>query len=514
MPDLTGRFANLSPAELARLSTLLRQKRSQEGAPLAIVRRDTQCAPLSFSQERLWFFHQLDPHNTTYHISEVVLVSGDLDVGVLERCFQAILERHTILRSAIVAHGDGVIQQIVPIEPWTLTHSDITAMTEQEHHAEITRLARALDSEPFDLSRPPFLRARLLRRSLTEHVLLLTMHHIISDGWSLGIMIHELQAFYTAFVQQQPAKLLPLAIQYGDFADWQRQQLRDAEHERLLSYWRTQLAGAPKESPLATQYSRSDVFSSDGAHEILVISTSSKEALQALAVAENASLFMVLLTAFKIVLCYLSQSHDIVIGTDIANRRRLETEPLIGMFVNQLVLRTQLEGNPSFRECLRRVRDVTLGADAHQDLPFHQLVQAIAPTRNLARNPLFQVLFVLQNAPLPPVNLPGLSMRLLTAELESYSAAFDLSLLLSEQSDKLVGIARYRTALFEAATIRRILYLLEETIAAVISDSGSPLHQVLGKLKHIEERYWQAERQQLRQTGQQALQQLRKRRQE
>ncbi|WP_414574316.1 condensation domain-containing protein, partial [Nostoc sp. CCY 9925] len=297
--------------------------------------------------------------------------------------------------------------------------------SEVEREAETMRLASEEAQRPFDLSQGPLLRATLLRLDEKENVLLLTMHHIVSDGWSTGVLVREIAVLYEAFSAGKLSPLPELPIQYTDFAYWQRQWLQGEVLETQLAYWKQQLAGAPQVLELPTDYNRPAVQTFQGASEPLVLPKALSEGLKTLSQQEGVTLFMTLLAAFKVLLHRYTKQDDIMVGTPIANRNRTETEGLIGFFVNTLVIRTELSDNPSFQKFLTQVREVALGAYAHQDLPFEKLVEELQPERNLSHTPLFQVMFVLQNAPIPPLKLSGLSLSPL--KLNTTTAKFDLT---------------------------------------------------------------------------------------
>ena len=321
---------------------------------------------------------------------------------------------------------------------------------------------------PFDLASEPLVRARLLDLGEDEHVLLLTMHHIISDGWSMGVLVRELAAVYSACSNNLPSPLAELPIQYADFALWQRQWLQKEVLNGQLAYWKQQLDGAPEVLALPTDRPRPAQHSFRGAHQGFTLSKSLSDAVAALSKSEGVTLFMTLLAAFGTLLYRYTGEDDILIGTPIANRNFAEIEGLIGFFVNTLVLRTNLSGHPSFRQMLSRVREVALSAYAHQDLPFEQLVESLQPERSLSHTPLFQVMFVLQNAPMPDESIPGLTLTPLA--VETTSAKFDLTLSLTQTQLGLSGSWEYNTDLFDAATIARMTGHFETLLTAIVAN--------------------------------------------
>ena len=349
----------------------------------------------------------------------------------------------------------------------TLPIVDLRELPETERETEVQRLVTTEAQRPFDLAEGPLVRATVLRLGENEHVGLLTMHHIVSDGWSTGILIREMAILYEAFCSGRPTTLPELPIQYADFAHWQRQWLEGEVLETQLTYWKKQLGGAPPLLELPTDHTRPTVQTFRGAHQSLPLPKNISAGLKALSRQQGVTLFMTLLAAFKILLHSYTSQDDIIIGTPIANRNRLEIEGLIGFFVNTLVLRTDLSGDPDFRELLRRVREVCLGAYAHQDLPFERLVEELHLARNLSRNPLFQVMFVLQNARLDTLELPGLTLNPL--EVDSGTTHFDLTLHIADNEHELIATLAYNTDLFETASIARMLRhyeMLLETVCA------------------------------------------------
>ncbi|MBV9124651.1 MAG: amino acid adenylation domain-containing protein, partial [Planctomycetes bacterium] len=422
--------------------------------------------PLSFAQQRLWFLDQLEPGHPFYNIPAALRLTGALDVTALERSLAEIVRRHEVLRTTFAVEDGRPVQAIAPELTLSLPVVDLSGLPAAECESEVRRLAWEEAQRPFDLTRGPLERVTLLRLGDREHVLLLTLHHIVADGWSIGICLRELAALYTAFTSGRPSPLPELPIQYADFARWQRQWLQGDILDNQLAYWKERLAGVPA-LELPTDRPRPAVQTFRGATCSWMLSDKFSRRLQGLSRREGATLYMVLLAAFQALLHRYTGQDDIAVGSPIANRTRAETEGLIGFFVNTLVLRTDLSGNPSFRELLARVREAALGAFAHQDLPFERLVEELQPRRDLSRSPLFQVLFTLQNTPLPQLELPGLKPSLLEVPVET--AKFDLSLTLAETGQGLCASLEYNTDLFEAATIRRLLghwqTLLEDAVA-------------------------------------------------
>ncbi len=424
--------------------------------------------PLSYAQQRLWFFDQFEPDSVVYNLSEALRLSGSLDIAALERAIGEVLRRHEVMRSTFKAVEGRPVQVIRDFEPVTLPVVDLAALPHEEQATEVTRLANIESQKPFDLEHGPLLRASLLRLSDTEHVLLCTMHHIISDGWSIGVLIREMVALYEAFSAGKPLPLAELRIQYADYAVWQREWMQGEVLERQLDYWRRQLEGVPPLLSLPTDRPRPAVHSSRGATLPIIVPEPLLDALKELARSEGVTLFMLLLAAFQTLLARYSRQTDIVTGTPIAGRNHAETEGLIGFFVNTLALRTDISGNPTFRELLVRVREVALAAYAHQDLPFEKLVDELQPERSLSYAALFQVMFVLQNAPQGVLKLPGLKLQPLGSEVKATN--YDLTLSMTERDSSLHGILEYSTDPFEAKTVRRMgahfVNLLKAVVAA------------------------------------------------
>jgi non-ribosomal peptide synthetase component F/acyl carrier protein len=468
--------------------------------PLERVARSGRL-PLSFAQQRMWFLSQLEPDSPFYNTPSAVRLRGPLDVAALQRCFEEIVRRHEVLRTTFTTEQGEPRQVIAPSLAVPLPVVDLTHLPESEREAEALRLASEEAQRPFDLSRGPVLRATLLALGPEEHVALFTLHHIVSDGWSIGVVLRELWALYDAFRQGQPSPLPELTVQYADFAAWQRQWLEEAapgqesELERQLGWWRERLAGSPRAVALPTDRPRPAVRSHRGAHVTRVLPAELLAALHTLGRQEGATLFMVLLAAFQAVLSRAGGQEDLVLGTPVANRRHPALESLIGFFVNTLVLRTDLSGNPTFRELLGRARDTTLGASAHQDVPFERLVEALQPERDMAYAPLFQVLFVLQNAAPLKLELPGLSLEAL--DFQHGTSKFDLQLYAAEVDGRLVTHLVYATDLFEQPTAARLLSGLEAVLRAVVEDPTRPLLslELLTEAEREQQRQQEAQRQ-------------------
>src|SRR6266851_2615128 len=392
----------------ALLADLLRQQAER-----------ARTAPLSFAQQRLWLLAQIEPDSAAYNISRALHMQGELNVPALRQTFNTIVARHDVLRGCFDLIDGGPVQLIAPHLEIDIPVVDLEQLPESERQREVARLVTAEARRPFDLARGPLLRTSLLKLSSQDHVLLLTMHHIVSDGWSLGILVKEMAAIYQAIIEHRQVDLTELPIQYADFARWQREWLQGEVLEDQLGYWRQHLAGAPVVLNLPVANPRRSMQTFSGGRCFRRLSAAQIVALVGLSRREGATLFMTLLAAFETLLYRYSGQEDLVVGTPIAGRNRAETEELIGFFVNTLPLRTSLAGNPTFRELLRRVRETALGAYAHQDLPFERMVEELQPERDLSRNPLTQVMFALQNIPRGQLSLPRLTLSALKLDSET-----------------------------------------------------------------------------------------------
>ncbi|HEX9940914.1 MAG TPA: amino acid adenylation domain-containing protein, partial [Thermoanaerobaculia bacterium] len=436
-----------------------------ESPPLVRVARDGDLS-LSFAQQRLWLLDQLAPGNPFYNLSGALRLNGALDAGVLASVVREVVRRHETLRTGFASVDGRPVQRIAPALGFELPVVDLSDRPASEREAEARRLAAEQARHPFDLGRPPLLRASLLRLGVAEHVLLYAMHHIVSDGWSMGVLIGEVARLYAAFTEGKPSPLPELPVQYADFAAWQRGWLQGEILERQLDHWQERMAGAPVVE-LPTDRPRPPVQSFRGATWRTSLSAELSSSLSALAREHGVSLFMVLLAGFDALVSRYTGLEDIVVGTPVAGRTRAELEGLIGFFVNTLVLRTDLGGDPPASEVLSRVRDTAVGAYAHQDLPFEHLVEKLQPQRDLSRNPLFQLMFNLLSAPAERVEAGDLSLSRL--ESPGSTALFDLQVYLTETEQGIATAWEYATDLFEAPTVERLAHhfaILLEGMAA------------------------------------------------
>jgi pristinamycin I synthase-3/4 len=435
--------------------------------------------PLSFAQERLWFIDQLLAGSSAYNMPSAVRLSGRLDSGAFERALGELVRRHESLRTTFTARGGRPVQVIHPERRPPLPRVDLCALGGAGREVEALRLAREEAARAFDLAREIPLRITLLRLAPDEHLVLLTLHHIASDGWSTAVFLRELTALYGAFIHGMPSPLPELPIQYADFAVWQREWLAAGPMAAQLDYWKRQLDGLEEELELPADHPRPKVESFRGGREPLVLPASLTRDLAALTRRHGLTLAMTLLAGFKLLLARASGRSDIALGVAIANRNRREVEGLIGFFVNTLVLRTGLSGGPGFRELLARVREVALGAYAHQDLPFEKLVEELKPGRDLSRNPLIQVMFGFQNFPRQTVEVEGLTFSPLErGGAETGTSKFDLTLFLYQNDDVVFGALEHSRDLFEAATVRRMLAHFENLLRAAVADPEAPVAEL------------------------------------
>lgn len=423
--------------------------------------------PLSFAQERLWFIEQLEPGRAFNNIPIALRLAGPLNAAALEKALNETLHRHASLRTTFRNRNGRPFAVVEPPRWLTVSRFDLSELPAAARDADVLRLLEEA-RRPFDLAHGPLLRARLLRLAPDEHLLLLVTHHIACDGWSLGVLYRELSALYEAFVHERPSPLPALTVDYADFAHWQREWLQGPVIEAQLTYWKQQLRGAQTALGLPTDRPRSPLQTYPGATRCLALPANLAAALRTLSRQEDATLFMVLLAAWQTLLHRYSGQEDILVGSPIAGRTRVETENLIGFFLNTLVFRGDLSGDPTFRELLKRVRQAALGAYAHQDLPFEKLVDALQLERDLSRSPLFQVMFVLQNEPLRPLKLAGLKLN--PIHVHSGTAKFDLLLSLEESADGIGGFIEYNTDLFDAATIARMLGHCQTLLESIATD--------------------------------------------
>ncbi|MEJ6479888.1 non-ribosomal peptide synthase/polyketide synthase [Nostoc punctiforme UO1] len=468
-------FAAATLAELAREIEQLQQQvlrlRSvqdlQLSAPPILPRAENAQLALSYAQQRLWFLDQFEPNSPFYNMSIALRLAGTVEVAALEQSFQQIIHRHEALRTNFIT-VNGQATQIIQTETnWTVSVVDLKHLSTTKQEIASQQLVQQQAIQPFELATQALVRATLVVLSETEHILLMCIHHIVSDGWSIGLFLQELAALYNAYSQGKSSTLAPLPIQYADFALWQRQWLQGEVLQSQLSYWQQKLASAPTLLSLPTDRPRPAVQTYQGTHQEFALSEELTSKLAKLSQEQGVTLFITLLAAFDTLLYRYTGTEDILVGSPIANRDRSEIEGLIGFFVNTLVMRTDLSGNPSFSELLGRVREMAMEAYSHQHLPFEMLVEALQPERDLSHSPLFQVMFVLQNAPTSGLELTGLTVSSLP--IKGTTSRFDLTLIMQNTPTGLVGVWEYNTDLFDASTIERMtghfVTLLEGIIA-------------------------------------------------
>ncbi|MEW6736579.1 MAG: amino acid adenylation domain-containing protein, partial [Acidobacteriota bacterium] len=461
---LNSMFEAPTVAGLAEKIEIARRAKEESSVlPLKPIQRD-KFLPTSFAQQRLWFLHQMEPDNAFYNISMGIRISGNLDRDVLLESFNRIIDRHESLRTVFVNNNGTPVQIISESGSLTIPLINLTDLPDDEREAKAQMLIEQESQKPFELSGESLLRATLLQLSEEVYILLIVIHHIISDGWSMGLLLKELAIHYQSLLEGRSLQLSELPIQYADFSVWQREWLQGEVLQKQLSYWKSRLDGAPTVFELPTDRARPVLETFRGAKQSFLLSKTLTEELKTLSRKEGCTLFMTLLAAFKVLLYRYTNQQDIVIGSPIANRNRHEIENLIGFFVNMLVLRTDLSGRPTFRKLLARVREVALGAYEHQDLPFEKLVEELLSGRDTSRNPLFQVVFALHNNPLPVIEISGLTLNQVSdltlnqvEIVDNKTAKFDLILHMWDKKEGIVGELEYNSDLFDPSTIERVI---------------------------------------------------------
>lgn len=463
--------AKLSASQQELLKKRLQAAQSGTTDARRIPRSSYQgTAPLSFSQEWLWFLLNRWRHNgpSPIYIMPVAMhLKGNLNVAALERSMNEVVRRHESLRTTFDIVDGRRVQVIAASLTVPMPVIDLRALAEAERETETRRLIYEEARRLFDLTRGPLIRVNVLQLGDEEHAVLMTMHHIISDGWSMAVLTQELAALYEAFSNNRPSPLPELSIQYADYAVWQRRRLESEEFEKQLSYWKQHLEGAPLVLELPTDHPRPAIQTSRGARQSVVLPKDLTEGLKELGRREKVSLFMTLLAAFKTLLYRYTGQDDILVGTHIAGRGRVEVEQLIGFFLNNLALRTKLAGDPSFKELLERERDTVLGAFAHQDVSFLKLVETFQPQEDLSRSPLVQVFFVLENTPAPTLDFSNLSMSFMNTG--TGTATRELILVVTEDDGELTAIFSYNADLFEPETMKRMLSNYQAVLADIVA---------------------------------------------
>ena len=439
-------------------------------------RTDGERLPLSYAQQRLWFLEQMEPDSAIYNVPFALRVTGELVVGVLEDSLREVIRRHEVLRTRFELR-DGEAEQVIDEQvEFNLAVEDLSGLEREAAERAVQELARAEAQRGFDLRTGPLLRAKLLQLSANEHELLLTMHHIVSDGWSLSVLVKEIGTLYQAYAQGESSPLPELEVQYADYAVWQREYLQGEVLEKQLSYWREQLAGAAPVLELPADRPRPQFQTFSGSVLSCDLPVEVSEKLEALSQREGVTLFMSLLAAFDVLLWRYTGQADLSVGTPIAGRNQAEIEGLIGFFVNTLVLRVQMNGRESYRELLGRVREVTLGAFGHQDVPFERLVEELQPERDLSHTPLFQVVFALQNVPHQQIELPGLSLS--PEASDNQTAKYDLTLRMYQTDSGLSASVEYNSDLFERATMARLLDQFQTLLESINANPDLPISKL------------------------------------
>ncbi|PMB24627.1 non-ribosomal peptide synthetase [Fischerella thermalis] len=467
------KYSNLSPAKKALLE---KWKGGKVKADIIPKRQISKNIPLSFSQQRLWFIDQLYHGSSFYNIPIAFHVQGNLNIAALQQSLNEILKRHEVWRTNFTLVNAEPVQEITTQVYWDLPIINLEHLSGKNWEEKVKQLVAKEAKKPFNLAKGLLVRATLLRLSEEEHILLVTMHHIITDGWSCGVFLRELSTLYAAFSTNQPSPLSELPIQYADFAVWQRDRIQGKILTTQLNYWKQQLKGELPVLQLPTDRPRPTVTTFAGAKEYFTFSTTLTNALRQLSQREDATLFMSLLAAFNVLLYRYTDQEDILIGSPIANRNRAELEGMLGLFVNTLVLRNNLSGNPSFRELLHRVREMTLDAYAHQDLPFEMLVEELQPERDLSRNPLYEVMFVLQNTPSSVEEVSGLTLH--TLDFDSGTAQLDIFLSMSESEERLTGCLEYNTDIFDSATITQFINNFQTLLENIVANPEQRLSEL------------------------------------
>ncbi len=456
----------------SQASDLSREKRELLELLLSQQSDEFNSFPLSHAQQRLWFLDQLEPGSPAYNISAAVRLTGPLNIEVLERSLNEIVRRHESLRTTFKTIDGRPVQVIASSLTLPLPVTNLSAASDDVAQQLMSDEAR----RPFDLDHGPLLRFRALRRGENDHVILLTMHHIVSDGWSMSVFIREMAALYEAFSQHAPSPLPELLIQYADFVLWEQQHLQGELVEQQLAYWKRQLAGELPVLQLPSDRPRPAVQTNHGERLPVSFPLQLTESLKSLSQREGATLYMTLLAGFQALLSRYSNQEDIAVGSSIAGRNRPEIEDLIGFFLNTLVMRTDLSGNPTFIELLQRVREVALGAYGNQDVPVEMLLEALHPDRNTSHNALFQVLFILQNTPAASFKVADITLE--PIELDTETAKFDLTLDLTETEKGIEGWLEYNTDLFERETVAAMMRHFETLLASVVADPNQRLESL------------------------------------
>lgn len=481
LPEMSNNFEsidNLSSKKRELFELLLRQGREKQPRAIQALprRKGVNTFPVSFAQRRLWFLDQFEPGNPAYNITSAVRLIGRLNASAVEQSVAEVIRRHEVVRMTFDAVGGEPVQQLGGEVLRHLPVIDLSRLSQGDGDLQAKALVELEARRPFNLTKGPLLRCGLARLAGSEHIVILCMHHIISDGWSIGVLITEMGSLCTDYLAGSPSQLAEPSVQYADFAHWQRRRLQGEALEAELGYWKQRLAGAPSVLQLPTDRQRPAIQTFRGANAGLSLSRSLSDKLRNLSRQENATLFMTLLAAFKTLLYHYTCEDDIIVGTNVANRGRPEVEGLIGFFVNMVVLRTDCSGNPEFLRLLDRVKHVALEAYLHQDLPFEKLVEELQLARDLSYPPLFQVVFSLQNAPMSVLRLPGLALSML--EIKNQTAKYDLVLNMWEDEHGLKGALEYNTDLFDHSTAAHLLRNFERLLSVLTAQPNARLNEL------------------------------------
>ncbi len=501
--DLPVRSVFESPTVATLSRAVDQQQRGKEGLapPIERVPRN-QKLPLSFAQQRLWVLDQIEPDNPLYNLPRPIRLKGPLNVQALEKALQGIVARHEVLRTNYVAEKGQPYQVIAQDPRGALRVLDLSSLSGAERDKEVFRLVNDEGYIPFDLAKDPIMRYVLFKMGEEDHVLLITTHHIADDGWSTGILLRELTELYNAEAEGKPSPLPELAIQYADYAVWQRNWVQGEMLEQQLSYWRRQLDGAPPLLLIPTDHPRPDKPTFQGAMHRFVLPANLLESVRAHSRQQGATSFMTMLSGFQTLLLHYTKQSDIVLGTDLANRTTVQTEALIGFFVNLLALRTDLSGDPTFSELVERNREMALGAYAHQDVPFDKLVEELQPERNLSHNPIVQVLFVQQNTPRSSKKMTGLTIDRFPIDV---SSKFDMAVFVSETNQGVEGSWVYSSELFDASTIARMAAMYQLVLETATANPAMRLSALTELLAGEDKIQRASQHQEFRQASAQKL---------
>lgn len=463
-------------AEVARAQSSSEQAaETRSPSPIQPVSRASEL-PMSFSQQRLWFVHQSAPQSPVHNLGNAIRMTGDLNVAALERSLAEIVRRHESLRTRFANNEGRLVQIVEPSIEITLPLHDLTAEPEAEREQRVLQLASDEAQRPFALERAPLMRASLIKLADKEHVALFCMHHIVCDAWSFGVLVREIAALYEAYSNERPSPLPELPIQYADYAAWQRQHLQGEALDAQLGYWKRKLGGQLSRIRLPFDRPRPETQTFRGANQPFAFEPRLTEALNALARREGVTLYTLLLAAFNVLLNRYSNQDDIIVGSPIAGRNSVETEGLIGLFLNTIALRSDCSGDPPFDRFLKDVRETALNAFANQDLPFEKIVEAVQPERSLDHNPIFQVFFNFQNTPMRPLEIEGLSLARM--DFDNRAVGFDLILNIVEDDARLTGAVQYSTDLFDASTIKRVIGHLERLLESITASPDARLSRL------------------------------------